>query len=121
MLASAELNGGFLYNRPAGFGSVTCVSSGSTPATRRYKVCLYRINTHAVTLYSAGGLGKAEGVVLAIPELNVTFLHNRLGDFRSEGRASLDSTPATRKYKEGHCWIDTHEIAINSGGRSREG
>jgi len=86
------------------------------PAIRRYKVRLYRINTHEVTIYSAGGLGKAEGVVLAIPELDVRFLHNRLGDSRSEDRTSLDPAPATRRYKERHCRIDTHEIAIYSGG-----
>jgi len=96
MLAIPELDGGFLSNCRADFGSVTCASSGSTPATRRYKVRLYRINTHEVTIYSAGGLGNAGGVVLAIPELDVTFLHNRLSDFRSKDRTSLDSTPATR-------------------------
>jgi len=55
-------------------------------------------------------------VVLAIPELDVRFLHNRVGDSRSEGRTSLDPAPATRRYKEHHCRINTHEIAIYSGG-----
>jgi len=118
MLAIPGLDGGFLYNRLADFGSVTWASFGSTPATHRYKVRLYRINTHEVTIYSAGGLGKAEGVVLAIPEPDVTFLHKRLSDLRSEGRTLLDSAPATRRYKERHCRINTHEIAINSGGGS---
>jgi len=72
-------------------------------------------------MYTAGGLGKGEGVVLAIPELDVTFLHNRIGDFRSEGRTLLDSAPATRWYKEPHCGMNTHEIAINSCGESWEG
>jgi len=121
MLAIPGLNGGFLYNRRADFGSVTWASSGSTPATRRYKVRLYRINTHEVTIYSAGCLGKAEGVVLPIPELNVRFLHNRLSDSRSEDRMSLDPAPATRRYKERHCRINTHEIAIYSGGGSWAG
>ena len=94
---------------------------GSTPATFRYKVRLYRINTHEVTIYSAGSLGKAEVVVLAITELHITFLHNCLSDFRSEGRTLLDLAPATRLYKERHCRINTHEIAINPGGGLWEG
>jgi len=121
MLAIPGLDGGFLYNRGADFGCVTWASFGSKPATRWYKVRLYRISTHEVTIYSAGGLGKAEGVVLAIPELDVTFLYNRLSDFRSEDRTLLDSAPATRRYNERHCRINTHEIAINSGWGSWEG
>jgi len=86
------------------------------PAIRRYKVRLYRINTHEVTIYSVGGLGKEEGVVLAIPGFDVRFLHNGLSDSRPEGRTLLDSAPATRRYKERHCRINTHEIVIYSGG-----
>ena len=57
---------------------------------------------------------------LAIPELDVTSLHNRLSDFRSENRISLDSAPATRRYKGPHCPINPHEVAINSGRGSWE-
>jgi len=121
MLAIPGLDGGFLYNRSADYGSVTWASFGSTPDTRRYNVRLYRINTHQVTIYSAGGLGKTEWAVLTIRELDVTFLHNRLSDFRCAGRTLLDLAPATRRYKECHCRINTHEIAINSGGGSWEG
>jgi len=116
MLAIPDLDGGFLHTWLANSRSKGTASLGSAPAIRRYKVCLYRNNTHEVTIYSAGGLGKAEGVVLGIPDLDVRFLHNRVSDCRSEGRASLDPAPATRRYKERHCCINTHEIAIYSGG-----
>jgi len=116
MLAIPELDGRFLHTWLADSRSKGTASLVSAPAIRRYKVRLYRINTHEVTIYSAGGLGKGEGVVLAIPELDVRFLHNRLSDSRSEDRTSLDPAPATRRYKEHHCHINTHEIAIYSGG-----
>ena len=77
MLAIPEIDGRFLHNHGIDFESITWALLGSTLATRRYKVRLWRINTHEVTIYSAGGLGKAEGVVLAIPELDGRFLHNR--------------------------------------------
>jgi len=118
MQAIPGLDGRFLYNRLTDLESVTWTSLDSTPATRWYKGRLYRINTHEVIIYSAGGLGRAEGVVLAIPELDVRFLHNCLSDSRSEGRTSLDPAPATRLYKECHCHINTHEITNSSGGGS---
>jgi len=116
MLAIPDLDGRFLHTWLADSRSKGTASLLSAPAIRRYKVRLYRINTHEVRIYSAGGLGKGEGVVLAIPQLDVRFLHNRLSDSRSEGRTSLDPAPATRRYKEHHCHINTHEIAIYSGG-----
>jgi len=121
MLAIPGLDSGSRHNRLANSRSKGTVSLGLEPAIRRYKVRLYRINTCEVTICSAGGLGKAEGVVLVIPELDVRFPHNRLSDFRSEGRMALDSAPATRRYKERTCRINTHEIAIYSGGGSWEG
>jgi len=116
MLAIPELDGRFLHTWLADSRSKGTASLGSAPAIRRYEVRLYRINTHEVTIYSAGGLGKAEGVVLAIPEPDVRFLHNRVSDSRSEDGTSLDPAPATCRYKERHCHINTHEIAIYSGG-----
>jgi len=62
-----------------------------------------------------GVIGRQNGV-LAIPELDVRSLHNRSSDSRSEGRMPLDPAPATRRYKERHCHINTHEIAIYSAG-----
>jgi len=117
MLAIAEPDGRFLHTWLADSSSKGTAALVSAPAIHRYKVRLYRINTHEVTIYSAGGLGKGEGVVLAIPERDVRLLHNRVSDSRSEGRTSLDPAPATRRYKEHHCHINTHEIAIYSGGR----
>ena len=60
MLAIPELDGRFLHNHLVDFESVTWTSLGSTLATRRYKVRLWRINTHEVAIYSWGGAGKAE-------------------------------------------------------------
>ena len=116
MRAIPEPNGRFLHPWWPDCRSNGMPSLVSAPAIRRYKVRLYRINTQEVTIYSAGGLGKAEGVVLAIPELKVRFLHNRLSDSRSECRTSLDPAPAIRRNKERHAHINTHEIAIYSGG-----
>jgi len=116
MLAILELDGRFLHNRLSDSRYEGRASLDPAPATRRNKVRLYRIDTHEVTIYSSGGLGKAEGEVLAIPELDVRFLHNHLSDSRSENTTSLDPAPATRRYKERHCRINTHEIAIYSGG-----
>jgi len=116
MLAIQELDGRFHQTWLADSRSKGTAWLVSAPAIRRYRVRLYRINTHEVTIYSARGLGKAEGVVLAIPELDVRFLNNRLGNYRSEDRTSLDPAPATRRYKEHQCRINTHEVAIYSGG-----
>jgi len=76
MLAIPGLDSGFLHNCLADSRSKEMASLGLAPAIGRYSVHLYRINTHEVTIYSAGSLGKAEGVVLVIPELNVRFLLN---------------------------------------------
>jgi len=46
MLAIPGLDDRFLHNRSADLGSVTWTSLGPTPASRRYKVCPCRINTH---------------------------------------------------------------------------
>jgi len=110
MLAILELDGRFLHTWLADSRSKGTASLGSAPAIRRYKVRLYRINTHEVTIYSAGGLEKAEGVVLAIPELDVRFLHNRSTDFESVTWASLGSTPATRRYKVRLLRISIHGV-----------
>jgi len=56
MLAIPELDGRFLHNRFTDFGSVTWASLGSTPATRWYKVCLWRISIHGVRHPSESGL-----------------------------------------------------------------
>jgi len=56
MLAIAGLDGRFLHNRFTDFGSVTWISLGSTPATQRYKVCLWRIRIHGVRHPSESGL-----------------------------------------------------------------
>jgi len=116
MLAIPALDGRFLHTWLADSRSKSTASLGSAPAIRGYKVRLYRIKTHEVTIYPAGGLGKAEGVGLASPDVDVRFLHNRVSDSRSEGRTSLDPAPATRWDKERYCRINTHEIAIYSQG-----
>jgi len=48
MLAIPGLDGRFLHNRLTDFDSDTLMSLGSTPATRRYKVRLWRISIHGV-------------------------------------------------------------------------
>jgi len=48
MLAIPELDSRFLHNRWANSRSKGTVSLGSTPATRRYKVRLWRISIHGV-------------------------------------------------------------------------
>jgi len=48
MLAISGLDGRFLYNRLTDFGSVTWTSLGSTPATCRYEVRLWRIGIHVL-------------------------------------------------------------------------
>jgi hypothetical protein len=56
MLAIPGLDGRFLYNRLTDFDSVTWTSLGATPATRRYKVRLWRISIHGVRHPSESGL-----------------------------------------------------------------
>jgi len=65
-----------------------------------------------------GGGGSWEGCewMLAIPEHDGRFLHNRSTDFESVTWTSLGPTPATRRYKVRPCRINTHEVAIYSGG-----
>jgi len=46
MLAIPGLDGRFLHNRLTDFDSVTWTSLGTTPATHRYKVRLWRISIH---------------------------------------------------------------------------
>jgi len=48
--------------------------------------------------------------MLAIPELDSRFLHNRLANSRSKGTASLGSTPATRRYKVRLLRISIHGV-----------
>jgi len=47
-------------NKSTDFDSVTWMSLGSTPATRRYKERPCHINPHEITIYSWGGPGKAK-------------------------------------------------------------
>jgi len=54
--------------------------------------------------------------MLAIPGLHARFLHNHLTDSSSEDATSLGSAPATRQHEERPGRINTHEIAIYSGG-----
>jgi len=56
MLAIPGLNGRFLHNRLADFDSVTWTSLGAMPATRRYKVRLWRISIHRDHHPSESGL-----------------------------------------------------------------
>jgi len=58
------------------------------------------MNTHEVAIHSGAG-GVCEGLerMLAIPELDSRFLHNRLANSRSKGTATLGSTPPTPRYK----------------------
>jgi len=53
---------------------------------------------------------------LALPELDVRFLHNRSADPGSDCGGLLGSTPATQRYKGRLCRIKTHEIAGPCGG-----
>jgi len=48
--------------------------------------------------------------MLAIPELDSRFLHNRLANSRSKGTTSLGSTPATRRYKVRLLRISIHGV-----------
>jgi len=48
--------------------------------------------------------------VLAIPELDVRYLHNRLANSRSKDMASLGSMPATRRYKVHLLRISIHGV-----------
>jgi len=78
MLAIPELDGRFLHNCSTDLGSVTWTLLGSTPATRWYKVRLWRINTHEIGIYSGGGSWEGKEGMLPIPGLNGRFLHNHL-------------------------------------------
>jgi len=48
---------------------------------------------------------------LALPELDVRFLHNHCSDPESDCGRSLRSTPATQRYKGRLCRIRTQEVA----------
>jgi len=74
-----ELDGRFLHDRSADFGSVTWPSLGSTPATRRYRVRLWRIGIHGVRHPSKSGLlsltilnSMAVSSTTALPILNLS-------------------------------------------------
>ena len=51
------------------------------------------------------------GGVLAISELDGSFLHDHCSDPESDCGRSLGSAPATQRYKERLCSIETQEIA----------
>jgi len=63
-----------------------------------------------------GGSWEGQEGILAIPGLDGGFLHDQYADFESVTWTSLGSTPATRRYKGRCCRINTHEVAIYSGG-----
>jgi len=56
VLGIPGLDGRSLDNRLTDFDSVTLMSLGSTPATRRYEVRLWRISIHGVHHSSESGL-----------------------------------------------------------------
>ena len=52
---------------------------------------------------------------LALPELDIRFLHNHYSDPLSDCRRLLGSTPGTWRYKGRLCHIKTHDIADPCG------
>ena len=98
-----SLNGRLLHNCYTDSNSLHCSLSGSTPATRRYEVRPYAVNTHGVTGWRS-------------PELNGRLLHNRWPNSNSVLWRLLGSTPATRRYKVRLCRTKTHAIAVLWGG-----
>ena len=85
------------------------------PASRRYKVHPYRINTHGDRPPFCQW-----SFVSTDPELDSRFLHNRSTDFDSVTWTSLGSTPATHRYKEGS-EVPIFHVAIWSRGRQEGG
>jgi len=77
------------------------------PATQRYKIHPPATFIHKVTMLNS---------VLAIPELDCRFLHNRLADRGSDCGTVLGLTPAFQWYKVRLCRINTQEFALFCGG-----
>jgi len=75
----------------------------STPATQRYWIHPPGTPIHEVTMLNS---------VLAIPELDCRFLHNRWADPGSDHGRLLDLTPAFQRYKVHLCSIKTQEFAL---------
>jgi len=83
MLAIPGLDGRSLHNRLTDFDSVTWTSLGATPATRRYKVCLWRISIHRDRHPSESGL------------LSQTIL-NPMVDYSTTAESILNPSPGRR-------------------------
>ena len=83
MLAIPGLDGRFLHNRLTDFDSVTWTSLGTTPATRRYKVRLWRISIHRDRHPSESG------------PLSLLIL-NSMADSSTTGESILNPSPGRR-------------------------
>ena len=76
------------------------------PATRRYKVRSYAVNTHGVTGWQS-------------QKLDGRYLHNRGPDSNSVFWRLLGSTPATRQYKVRPYTVNIHEVTTVAEGGAR--
>ena len=94
---SQILDSRLLHNRCLDSKSVSLRILGSTPATRRYKVCPYPVNTHGVTGWRS-------------QRPNGRILYNHGTDSDSVPWRLLGSTPATRRYKVRPRRTKTHEL-----------
>jgi len=118
VLAIPELDDRFLHNHSSDPGSDCGRLLGWTPATQRYKGHLCRIETHEIA--DPCGVGFI-GSTLALPELDVRFLHDHWADPGSDCGGSLGWRSATQRYKGRLCRIKTHEIADPCEGGSGGG
>jgi len=98
-----------LHNRCPDSNSPAWRLLGSAPATRRYKVRPYAVNTHGVTGWRS-------------QRLDGRLLHNRSTDSDSVSWRLLGWMLATRQYKVPLYRTKTHEVAVLCrGGQSSPG
>jgi len=115
VLAIPGLDGGFLPNRRADSGCDCRRLLGPTPATQRYKVRLYRIETEEIAVFCGGGIRSQAGDIL----LDGGLLHNRWTDLDPVCGRLLGSMPAIQRYKVRLCRMGTQEFAVFCGGGIR--
>jgi len=130
MLAIPEVDGVFLHNHTADFGSVTWTLLGPTPATRWYRVRPWRTRIHRVRPASDSGLvsllilsSMADSSTTATPILNPSLgrrwarrrLHAAIGYVSGASilMKSISSQRAPRKAKRG-CWQSQDSMADSS-------
>jgi len=97
-------------------GPILGLIAGDCWARRQLRSGIKDVSVASKLMISLTLVGVVFIGTLALPELDVRFLHNHWADPGPDCRRLLGSTPATQRYKGRVCRIETHEIADPCGG-----